>query len=52
MEPEKIRFNMVMDREKHRKLKSICNLSGKTMSEVLLDLINVFINAVEESSEK
>jgi hypothetical protein len=51
MEQKHIRFNMMIDAEKHKKFKSICSLSGKTMSEVVLDLLDVFITAVEEEDE-
>lgn len=40
MEEKKKRLNIQMDAESHRKLKMYAALMGKTMSEVVTDLID------------
>ena len=45
------RLIMNIDHETHAKFKSICALSGKSISEVLKELVDVFINAVEKENE-
>lgn len=43
-----VKVTMEMPSDQHKRLKSICALSGKTLKEVVNDLIKVFINAVEK----
>lgn len=42
------RLNINIDHETHAKFKSICALSGKSISEVLKELVDTFIKAVEQ----
>ena len=46
-----VKVTMEMPSERHKKLKSICALTGKTVKEVVNDLVQVFITAVEKDDE-
>lgn len=46
-----VKVTMEMPSEQHRKLKSICALTGKTVKEVVNELVQVFIDAVENNNE-
>lgn len=52
MDQAHVRVNFDLDITKHKKFKSICILSGKNMKEVLTELIDVFVDAIESSDKK
>ena len=51
IEPKKVYLQVAVEVEKQRRLKSICALTGRKMNEVVAELIDVFIDAVEKENE-